>query len=83
MVPVPSLTSETTIRTLRGIFATHRLPELIVSGNGPSFTSEEFNDFVERNGIRHVKCSPYHPVSKGQAERAVQTFKEGLKKATQ
>ena len=80
VVPVPSLTSETTIRTLRGIFATHGLPELIVSDNGPSFTSKEFHEFVQRNGIRHVKCSPYHPASNGQAERAVQTFKEGLKK---
>ena len=80
VVPVPSLTSETTIRTLRGIFATHGLPELIVSDNGSLFTSGEFYEFVQRNGIRHVKCSPYHPASNGQAERAVQTFKEGLKK---
>ena len=83
VVPVPSLTSETTIRTLRGIFATHGLPEIVVSDNGPSFTSEEFEQFTKRNGIRHVKCSPYHPASNGQAERAVQIFKDGLKKITQ
>ena len=34
VVPVSSLTSETTIRTLHEIFATHGLPEIVVSDNG-------------------------------------------------
>ena len=65
------------------IFATHGLPEMLVSDNGPSFVSSEFQEFMQKNGIRHVKCVPYHPASNGLAERAVQTFKEGLKKVTQ
>ena len=32
------------------------------------------------NGIRHIKISPHHPSSDGLAERAVKTFKEGMKK---
>ena len=42
--------------------------------------SSEFSDFVNRNGIRHVILSPYHPSSNGLAEQAVQTMKNRLKK---
>ena len=42
----------------------------------------EFQTFVKRNGIRHVRSAPYHPSSNGQAERVVQTFKEAILKTT-
>ena len=79
---VPSTSSQATIRALRSIFAIHSLPEIIVSDNGTAFTSSEFNDFMQKNGIRQIKSPPYHPASNGLAERAVQTFKEGLKKSS-
>ena len=47
--------------------------------NGPQFTASEFAEFCELNGIRYVRV-PYHPSSNGLEERAVQTFKKGLKK---
>ena len=83
-VIVPSTSSEATIKALRPILASHGLPELVVSDNGTSFTiftSSEFQDFVRRNGIRHITTAPYHPATNGLAERAVQTLKEGLKKS--
>ena len=73
-------TSNATIEKLRMIFATHRLPEKLVSDNGSNFTSEEFEQFLRMNSIKHVKTAPYHPASNGLAERAVQTFKESMKK---
>ena len=76
--PVQSATSILTIEKLRIAFATHGLPEKIVTDNGSVFTNAEFTEFTEKNGIRHIHTSPYHPASNGLAERAVQTFKHGV-----
>ena len=73
-------TSYATIEELRRMFAAHGLPEVLVSDNGTAFSSGEFLEFTKRNCIRHVKTAPYHPSSNGQVERAVQTFKEAIKK---
>ncbi len=78
-----SMSSSAVINTLRLLFATHGLPDVIVSDNGAAFTSTEFQEFADRNGIRHVTTAPYHPSSNGQAERMVQTTKEALSRITQ
>ena len=80
VLPMQSITSEKTIEKLRPIFATHGLPQKVVTDNGPSFTSKEFKTFMSENGISHITTAPYHPSSNGLAERAVQTFKQGLKR---
>lgn len=45
--------------------------------------SDEFTEFLKRNEITHITSAPYHPSSNGLAERAVQSFKQGMKKFTQ
>ena len=62
------------------IFARFGLPEVMVTDNRTCFTSSEFQEFAQCNSIRHVRIAPYHPSSNGLAERAVQTFKLGLRK---
>ena len=65
------------------IFATHGLPDLLVSDNASAFTSEDFQVFCARNGTRHVTTAPGHPSSNGLVERSVQTFKLSLQKIVQ
>ena len=74
-----SITSENTIAKLKDLFATHGLPQKIVTDNGPSFTSSTFKSFLAENGIKHICTAPYHPSSNGLEERAVQTFKQSLR----
>ena len=73
------ITSEATVEKCRETFATHDLPELVVTDNGSSFTSEEFDTFMKLNGIKLIHSAPYHPASNGLAENAVKTFKNGMK----
>ena len=77
---VSSATTSVTLTKLRQTFSFTGLPHTIVSDNGSCFTSDEFEQFCRANGIKHVRCSPYHPSSNGAAERAVQTVKFGLRK---
>ena len=51
---MPSITSFYTIEKLREIFATHGLPQILVSDNATTFTSAEFKRFMDCNGIRHI-----------------------------
>ena len=73
-----STTTSKTIAKLRDSFARFGLPEQLVSDNGPQFVSEEFESFLHRNGVKHIRSSPYHPASNGAAERLVQTVKQAL-----
>ncbi|KAJ8881805.1 hypothetical protein PR048_018291 [Dryococelus australis] len=79
IIPLGSLTTAA-IRASRNLFATHGLPECVVSDNGTSFTSEEFQSFLKSNGIQHVLKPPYHPASNGMAERGEQTDKNALRR---
>lgn len=79
---ISNITAPTTIDKLRQVFAVHWLPDTLVIDNGPTVTSELFSEFMQQNGVHHVRTAPFHPASNGLAERAVQTVKEGLKRMT-
>ena len=59
-------------------FATHGLPEEVVSDNGPHFTSTNFAEFTCKHGIKHTLVPPYHPESSEAAESSVRVVKDAL-----
>ena len=56
-----SATSAPVIAELRLLFAQFGLPETIVTDNGTCFASAEFEDFLAKNGTRHLTSAPYIP----------------------
>ena len=74
-----STSSVATIQKLREVFSRFGLPDRVISDNAPNFVSAEFTEFMKNNGIKHSMSAPYHPA----AERAVKTFKAGMKKMTE
>ncbi|XP_039291792.1 uncharacterized protein K02A2.6-like [Nilaparvata lugens] len=75
-------TTNSTIRMLREIFSHNGLPEILVSDNATLFTSNDFQAFRKRNGIKQRFIAPGHPATNELAERYVQTFKKKLKTMT-
>ena len=68
-IPVSNAEFTNTIHKLRKLFATHGIPDVIISDNGIAFTSTEFLEFMAKNGVKHLKTAPY-PVTNGLAECA-------------
>ncbi|KAK7092375.1 hypothetical protein V1264_008127 [Littorina saxatilis] len=81
MRPFHQLSSAATINAIKSVFATHGIPDVVMSDNGPQFSSYEFQKFAENYGFTHTTSSPKFPQSNGEAERAVQTLKNLLKKS--
>ena len=48
--------------------------------NKTCFTQSDFSEYTTRKRIKVLHIAPYHSSSNGQAEKATQTFKLGMKK---
>ena len=75
------ITTSEVVKRLKGLFARHGIPEILVSDNGPQYSSVEFKQFCKQYDISHMTSSPHFPSSNGEAERAVQTAKQILKQS--
>ena len=74
---VDSATSSVTIDKMRSTFASHGLPEIVVSDNGSNFVSSEFKSFLQKKASstlpQHLTTQVqmvwlrerYRPLSKG------------------
>ena len=60
-----------------GVDRAHR-PRLL-SDNGSCFISEELHDFLQEEGIKHLRGRPYHPQTQGKIERYHRTMKNVVK----
>ena len=47
----------------------------LLSDNGSSYISGELADYINDNGMSHVRGAPYHPQTQGKIERWHQTLK--------
>ena len=55
----------------------HHKPRLL-SDNGPGYIAGELADWLENNGMDHVRGAPYHPQTQGKIERWHQTLKNRI-----
>ncbi|KAL0202462.1 hypothetical protein M9458_000480, partial [Cirrhinus mrigala] len=77
---LPKLVTATTVERLKVIFARFRIPETLLTDNGPQCAYCEFVEFARDYDFKHVTSSPQYPQSNGEAERVVRTVKQMLKK---
>ena len=74
-----SLTAAETIRSRRSVFTRHEIPEIVPSDK-PQYNTAEFAKFAKDWEFKHVTSSLFCAQSNGEAERALQTAKNLLKK---
>ncbi|XP_062699604.1 uncharacterized protein K02A2.6-like [Aedes albopictus] len=60
------------------LFARFGVPTTVISDNGTQISSSMFAEFCKKNGIHHLRISPYHPQSNSQPGR--ETLKTALLK---
>ena len=73
---VGTTSAHSTLGKLDRIFATHGLPNKVITDNGSPFHSHEFQDYMKHRGIDHHKITPLHPKANSTAEN----FMRGLNK---
>ena len=73
-------TSQQTVEVLQEIFAMHGFPRILVSDNGPQFSSAEFAAFLTSHHILHHTSAPNHPATNGLAENMNRNVKQWLDK---
>ena len=76
-----STTASSVINKFRMIFATHGIPEVVVSDNGPQFQCREFHGFAREYDFQHQTSSPGFPQANGVTESAVKVAKKLLQQA--
>ena len=73
-------TSKEVIGKLKAHLARHGIPDKVVSDNGPQFTSDAFQKFVDAYEFRHCTSSSDYPQCNGKVENVVKIAKHIMEK---
>ena len=55
---LPNTLTSTVVELTKAQFARFRVPDLVVTDNGPQFISADYEQFVSEYGFKHVTYSP-------------------------
>ena len=78
---LPNITSRSIINVFKTLFADHGFCDMLVTDNGPSYVSQEFETFLRDCSIKHITSSPMYPQSNGFAESMVKVMKNLITKS--
>ena len=78
---MPHVTSSLVIDFLQAVFSKEGIPQELLCDNGSVFTSRQFRDFCEAQGVKLIHSSPYSPQTCGLVERFNRTVKDALETA--
>ena len=81
-LPDPS-PSSVIVAAIKQIFGEHRIPEKVISDNGPYFNSTQFQNCAKSGTFDHITPSPRYQKANCFIERQFKTIKLTLKKAKQ
>jgi len=63
-------------KVLKCLFSRYGVPDIVISDNGPQFSSAEFAEFARTWCFTHTTTSPHYPQANGKVENAVKTIKK-------
>ena len=78
---VHSTAASAVIPKMDRIFATHGLPRVIRSDNGPPFNSEDIKRYMAENGINHSRITPLWPQANSEAENFMKPMTKAIRSA--
>ena len=81
VVPIRNKKSDTVAKTFENVMlpALPRVPDRVLSDNGPEFVAGPFAEVLQNYRIKHSFSTPYHPSSNGAVERLNQTISQMLR----
>ena len=82
ILSIPCTAAKGTILKLERIFATHGVPMIVKSDNGPPFTSHEFDSYMAEIEAKHRKISPLWSQANSEAENFLKSMMKTIRAAS-